>query len=80
MAQELRKRGFPGRIVGVTGFELASDIEHFLQSGADRVLVKPVDKHRLNQTFKGEYYHFVIAIAYLSSLTFILDVFVQICA
>jgi CheY-like chemotaxis protein len=40
---ELRATGYNGAIFGVTGNVLTSDVEHFLSSGADKVLLKPLD-------------------------------------
>jgi DNA-binding response OmpR family regulator len=40
---ELRAMGYNGAIFGVTGNGLTSDVEHFLSSGADKVLLKPLD-------------------------------------
>ena len=41
-AQLMRKNGFKGRIIGVTGNVLPEDMQAFVDSGADRVLPKPV--------------------------------------
>ena len=40
--KEIRKLGFVGKIFGVTGHADQNDIESFIASGADEVLVKPV--------------------------------------
>jgi CheY-like chemotaxis protein len=40
---ELRAKGYNGAIFGVTGNGLPSDVDHFLSSGADKVLLKPLD-------------------------------------
>ena len=39
---ELRKAGYRGLVVGVTGNVLQDDIDHFIRSGADAVLAKPL--------------------------------------
>ena len=41
--KEIRSLGYTGPIFGVTGNTLDSDVGHFLQSGANRVLAKPFD-------------------------------------
>ena len=43
----LRRAGFTGYIVGVTGNAMADDVDAFKQAGADDVLNKPVDRKRL---------------------------------
>ena len=50
--KELRAMGYTGLIVGITGNGLASDIEHYLQCGADYVLTKPLDIARLDVAFR----------------------------
>ena len=44
----LRAMGYNGVIIGVTGNQLSADIEHFLECGANKVLMKPlvVDQFR----------------------------------
>ena len=39
----LREQGYSGVIIGVTGNALPSDINHFMEKGADKVFLKPVD-------------------------------------
>ena len=41
-ARKMRQQNFKGKIVGVTGNVLTSDIEDFILHGADQVLCKPV--------------------------------------
>eukprot|EP01036_Dinobryon_divergens_P042023 gene42023-biopygen33699 len=41
-AKAMREMGFSGPIIGVTGNALPSDINHFMSSGANKVLVKPI--------------------------------------
>ena len=41
------KLGYKGKIIGVTGNSLESDISHFIDCGADSVLVKPMNSAKL---------------------------------
>ena len=41
--EELRRRGYKGVIIGLTGNALPADVETFLCKGADAVLLKPLD-------------------------------------
>jgi CheY-like chemotaxis protein len=45
--KKIRDMGYAGIIIGVTGNALPSDVIHFTTSGADRVLLKPVDMDAL---------------------------------
>jgi len=45
--REIRKLGFRGRIVGLTGQMQSTEVKFFLQSGVDEVLSKPLDMPRL---------------------------------
>ena len=45
----IRKMGYTGVIIGVTGNALPSDVYHFTVSGADSVLLKPVDMDALEE-------------------------------
>jgi len=48
---ELRKMGLKQVIIiGVTGNVLQEDVEHFMQSGADAVLSKPLSMDKLRAT------------------------------
>jgi CheY-like chemotaxis protein len=40
--KEIRQIGFEGKVVGVTGYAEQADIDNFVDSGADEILVKPV--------------------------------------
>lgn len=40
---ELRKAGYKGAVIGVTGNVLQDDVDHFIRSGADAVLAKPLN-------------------------------------
>ena len=48
-AQLMRKNGFKGRIIGVTGNVLPEDMQAFVDSGADRVLPKPVGVEQIKK-------------------------------
>ena len=39
---------------GVTGNSLPSDVEHFLNHGADTVLLKPLNVDELNRAMKSK--------------------------
>lgn len=41
--REIRSLGFRGVIVGVTGMSHDSDVQTFINAGADRVMIKPLD-------------------------------------
>ena len=43
---------FSGKIIGITGNAIASDIEHFMQKGADKVLIKPVDVNEIRSCLR----------------------------
>ena len=45
--QEIRKLGYKGRIIMLTGHALAEDVTNFMTSGADGVLNKPVNVDEL---------------------------------
>eukprot|EP00607_Mallomonas_marina_P008952 CAMPEP_0182422676 /NCGR_PEP_ID=MMETSP1167-20130531/8419_1 /TAXON_ID=2988 /ORGANISM="Mallomonas Sp, Strain CCMP3275" /LENGTH=287 /DNA_ID=CAMNT_0024600941 /DNA_START=495 /DNA_END=1358 /DNA_ORIENTATION=+ len=45
----MRSDGFEGIIIGVTGNALPEDVSYFLESGADRVILKPLDVRELMQ-------------------------------
>ena len=51
----IRELGYTGLIFGVTGNALEEDIEHFLSSGADRVLTKPLDVDLMNSLIKHHF-------------------------
>jgi CheY-like chemotaxis protein len=46
----IREQGFIKPIYGITGNALQSDIDHFIQCGADRVFTKPLDIELFLQT------------------------------
>ena len=45
----IRAMGYTGKIYGLTGNVLQQDIDHFLSSGADSVLHKPLDMSHFHQ-------------------------------
>ena len=47
--REIRRLGCQALIVGVTGNVLAEDVRHFIESGANEVLPKPVKFNKLEQ-------------------------------
>ena len=46
-SKELRALGYKGLIIGVTGSALPVDINHFINHGANHVLIKPLDLNQL---------------------------------
>ena len=46
-SKRLRELGYQGMIFGLTGHALPADIEYYMKSGADRVMVKPLRKEAL---------------------------------
>ena len=50
-ALAMRKNGYRGYIIGVTGNVLAQDMNQFVQCGADFVLTKPVDLEQIKKIF-----------------------------
>jgi len=53
-AAEIRRLGYRGAIFGVTGNALQRDIDLFLESGANRVYLKPLDVADLEETLSGK--------------------------
>ena len=50
---ELRGKGFEGRIIGVTGNAGTAQKENFLSSGADEIIVKPMQKEAIEAVLNG---------------------------
>ena len=48
----MRKKGFLGLIIGVTGHAQTVDIEHFKKCGANAVLPKPLNFVKMNALVK----------------------------
>lgn len=48
--RELRQMGYDGVIIGITGNALPEDIQRFLESGAEEVLVKPITADKLEDS------------------------------
>ena len=40
-----------GRIIDITGNALPEDIDMFIECGADRVIVKPISRDKLQEVF-----------------------------
>ena len=51
-ARVMRSLGYTGVILGITGDTAEKDLDNFLQHGASRVLVKPVDLEVITESFK----------------------------
>ena len=51
-AQLMRRGGYKGNIIGVTGNVMPEDIDAYLRCGADRVLTKPVNQEYLKEILK----------------------------
>jgi len=49
----IRAHGYTGPIIGVTGNAMKSDIDIFMSSGADQVLIKPVDSSAILRAVEG---------------------------
>ncbi len=52
--RKIRALGFSGLIIAVTGNVVASDVDEFIQAGANRVLGKPVRKVDIEGIVNGE--------------------------
>ena len=52
-ARAMRGAGYTGLIIGITGNALPSDMRVYLDSGADKVLSKPVDARALQALISG---------------------------
>ena len=46
--EHIRRLGYSGTILGVTGNVLSEDVAHFKSKGADEVLAKPISLERIN--------------------------------
>ena len=53
--KQLRKLGYRGPIIGVTGNVLDEDKRVFIEAGADKVLFKPLDTGLLETTLSNCY-------------------------
>jgi CheY-like chemotaxis protein len=51
----IRNQGFKGLIYGLTGNGLPQDIEKFIEHGANRVFIKPLDMKRFQKAVEGNY-------------------------
>jgi CheY-like chemotaxis protein len=43
----IRRSGYEGKIIGLTGNALKADLKEFLSKGLDEVLAKPIEPHKL---------------------------------
>lgn len=43
-SKQIRELGYKGMIIGLTGHALSEDVNDYLNSGADKVIVKPLRK------------------------------------
>lgn len=50
--REIRKLGYIGPIIGVTGQAMSNDISKFKQSGIDQILIKPVTSDALYESLQ----------------------------
>jgi CheY-like chemotaxis protein len=51
----IRDQGYQGLIFGLTGNGLSQDVTKFLEHGADRVFIKPLDMKRFLRAIEGVY-------------------------
>jgi two-component system capsular synthesis sensor histidine kinase RcsC len=49
-AEEIRKLGYDKPIIGVTGNALQVDQEYFIKTGANKILIKPLNSFSLIST------------------------------
>jgi CheY-like chemotaxis protein len=52
--RQMRALGYTGLIVGVTGNSLQADIDFFLESGADRVFIKPLEVEKFTSYLRDK--------------------------
>eukprot|EP01036_Dinobryon_divergens_P027234 gene27234-35965_t len=50
---EMRKRGFNTLVIGITGNVMQTDMDHFMNSGANAVLSKPLSFEKMLETVKS---------------------------
>ena len=46
-SRHIRELGYKGMIIGLTGHALSEDVRDYLNSGADKVIVKPLRREVL---------------------------------
>ena len=56
-AKEMRRLGYKGKIIGLTGNALPEDISSFMRHGADQVLTKPVQQWVIASILRGKFCH-----------------------
>ena len=54
--KEIRRLGYKGIIIGVTGNSLLIDIETFMKAGANDVLLKPLNFKALEKAISGNFF------------------------
>ena len=57
---EIRKMGYKGVIIGVTGNVLPEQIQEFVSNGANCVIPKPVNKDALDTKIRGQRYMYFV--------------------
>ena len=50
---EMRRRGFNTLVIGITGNVMQTDMDHFMNSGANAVLSKPLSFEKMLETVKS---------------------------
>lgn len=50
---EMRKRGLSTLVIGITGNVMQTDMDHFMNSGANAVLSKPLSFEKMLETVKS---------------------------
>ena len=50
---EMRKRGLATLVIGITGNVMQTDMDHFMNSGANAVLSKPLSFEKMLETVKS---------------------------
>ena len=53
-AKEMRRLGYKGKIIGVTGNALPEDIATFISQGVNQVLLKPVQGGLITNILRGK--------------------------
>jgi CheY-like chemotaxis protein len=54
---ELRRRGYAHLVIGVTGNVMADDVAAYLAAGADKVLLKPLQRADLDELLRYAHLH-----------------------
>lgn len=72
--RELRSRGYSGPIIAVTGNVISQDVDHFLASGANSVMPKPLTRVKFFEILQGLFIGYCV----VRCLVFILNVYAHI--